>query len=98
LAAWAKTYKLRYGHRGKNQPCKDIHTGSCVITSQNHGYAVDNETLPENIQPWFININDGTNEWMQFIDTPVRSVQFHPESAPWPNDSVYLFQEFVDSL
>jgi carbamoylphosphate synthase small subunit len=89
---------LRYGHRGQNQPCKDIHTGKCVITSQNHWFAVNNETLPSHIQPWFVNINDGTNEWMLFTNAPVKSVQFHPESAPWPNDSVYLFKEFVDSL
>ena len=98
LAAWAKTYKLKYGHRGQNQPCKDIHNGTCVITSQNHGFAVDNTTLPKWIQPWFVNINDETNEGMIFDGKHVRSVQFHPESAPGPNDTAYLFKEFVDSL
>jgi carbamoylphosphate synthase small subunit len=62
LACGAKTYKLKFGHRGQNQPCKDLVNEKCVITSQNHGYAIDESTLPENIEPWFVNINDGSNE------------------------------------
>lgn len=98
LAAWANTYKLKYGHRGQNQPCKDMHTGRCVITSQNHGFAVDTKTLPKWVIPRFVNINDNTNEGIMFQSQQVKSVQFHPESTPWPNDSVYLFEEFVQSL
>ena len=98
LAGWAKTYKLSYGHRGQNQPCKDLETWKCIITSQNHSFAVDETTLPKNIKPWFKNINDGSNEWIYFLDKNIRSVQFHPESSPGPNDSVYLFKQFVDGL
>ena len=98
LASGAKTYKLKYGHRGQNQPCKDTLTGKCIITSQNHGFAVDEKTLPKNIRTWFSNINDKTNEGIYFTDKNIRSVQFHPESTPGPNDANYLFKEFVDSL
>lgn len=98
LAAWAKTYKLPYGHRGQNQPCKDLVSGACIITSQNHGYAVDESTLPSDVDVWFTNINDGTNEWLRFVNKHVRSVQFHPESAPGPHDAGYLFEEFVASI
>lgn len=98
LAAGAKTYKLPYGHRGQNQPCKDVLTGKCVITSQNHSFAIDETTLPKNISPWFKNINDGTNEGIYFQDKNARSVQFHPESSPGPHDTKYLFESFISSL
>lgn len=98
LACWAKAYKLKYGHRWQNQPCKDLTNGRCVITSQNHGYAIDESTLPNYIQPWFRNINDESNEWILFTQKNIRSVQFHPESFPGPTDSAYLFREFVESL
>lgn len=98
LASWAKTYKLKYGHRWQNQPCKDLETWKCIITSQNHWYAIDNSSLWKEIEPWFQNINDNTNEWIKFKNKNIRSVQFHPESYPWPNDSEYLFKNFVESL
>ena len=97
-AVWAKTYKMKYGHRGQNQPCKDLQTGKCIITSQNHWFAIDESTLPRNVKPWFTNINDKTNEWIYFTKKNARSVQFHPESSPGPNDSQYLFEQFISSL
>lgn len=98
LASWARTYKLPYWHRGQNQPVKDLETGKCILTSQNHSYAIDESTLPENIKVWMKNINDGTNEGIIFEDAPIRSVQFHPESSPGPNDSQYLFENFIKSI
>lgn len=97
-AVWAKTYKMKYGHRWQNQPCKDLQTGKCIITSQNHGFAIDESTLPRSVKPWFTNINDGTNEWIYFTRKNARSVQFHPESSPWPNDAQHLFKQFISSL
>jgi carbamoyl-phosphate synthase small subunit len=98
LASGAKTYKLPYGHRGQNQPVKDLKTGKCILTSQNHSFAIDESTLPPHVKPWMQNMNDGTNEWICFVNAPISSVQFHPESSPWPHDSVYLFQDFVKIL
>jgi len=98
LAAWAKTYKLKYWHRWQNQPCIDVNTWKCLISSQNHWYAIDEKSLPKNVKVWFKNINDNTIEWIQFTNKPVRSVQFHPESTPGPNDSEYLFGEFIKEL
>ena len=98
LACWAQSYKLKYGHRWQNQPCKDLVSGRCVITSQNHWYAIDESTLPKYIKPWFTNINDGSNEWIMFPNKNIRSVQFHPESFPGPTDSEYLFRDFVEGL
>ncbi len=98
LAMGAKTYKLQYGHRGQNQPVKDLKTGKCILTSQNHSFAIDEKTLPKNIIPWMRNINDGTNEGIYFKDKKIWSVQFHPESSPGPNDSTYLFEDFISSL
>jgi carbamoyl-phosphate synthase small subunit len=95
LAAGARTYKLKFGHRGHNQPCIDQRTGRCYITSQNHGYAVDPATLPEGWEPWFANANDGSNEGMRHRAKPFFSVQFHPEAAPGPVDSRALFDEFL---
>lgn len=98
LASGANTYKLPYGHRGQNQPVKDNETGKCILTSQNHSFAIDESTLPKNINVWMTNINDGTNEGIMFTDAPIKSVQFHPESSPGPNDSQYLFENFITSL
>ena len=98
LAMGAKTYKLKYGHRGQNQPVKDLKTGKCILTSQNHSFAINEKTLPKNIVPWMRNINDGTNEGIYFTDKQIWSVQFHPESSPGPNDSAYLFEEFIKNL
>ncbi len=98
LAAGAATYKLKFGHRGQNQPCVLHGTQRCFITSQNHGYAVDEKSLPPDWLPWFFNANDGTNEGIQHRSKPFRGVQFHPEATPGPCDTEFLFDEFVDLL
>jgi len=95
LAAGAKTYKLPYGHRSQNQPVMDVLTRRAYVTSQNHGYAVDGDTLPTDWMPWFVNLNDSTNEGLRHRDRPLRSVQFHPEAAPGPRDTEFLFDEFL---
>ena len=98
LAAGASTYKLKFGHRGHNQPCIEVDTRRCFITSQNHGYAVDESSLPAGWQPWFRNANDGSNEGMRHAAKPFMSVQFHPEAAPGPVDCEYLFDRYVEML
>ena len=98
LASGGKTYKLKYGHRGQNQPCVDVMTHKCIITSQNHGFAVDAKTLPKGVQVWFENANDRTNEGIRYKKGNIRSVQFHPEATPGPQDASYLFEEFVKSV
>ena len=95
LAAGAKTYKLKYGHRSHNQPVLREGTDHAFITSQNHGYAVDAETLPTGWEPWFTNINDGTNEGIRHGTKPFFSVQFHPEASSGPVDTEFLFDEFI---
>ena len=95
LAAGARTYKLLYGHRSQNQPVMDVLTRRAYVTSQNHGYAVDAESLPGDWTPWFVNLNDATNEGIRHRDQPWRSVQFHPEAAPGPRDTEFLFDEFL---
>jgi carbamoyl-phosphate synthase small subunit len=95
LAAGGSTYKLPYGHRGVNQPVQDLLTRRCYVTSQNHGYAVSDKTLPDGWEPWFINLNDGTNEGIRSRTKPYFSVQFHPEARPGPQDTSFLFDEFV---
>lgn len=98
LAAGAKTYKLKYGHRGQNQPAIDATTGRCYITSQNHGFAVDAKTLPEGWSEWFRNANDGSNEGIRHKNKPWRSVQFHPEASPGPTDTKWIFEEFLKEI
>ena len=98
LAAGASTYKLKFGHRGHNQPCIEQGTGRCFITSQNHGYAVDASTLPAGWHAWFTNANDGSNEGMRHGSRPFLSVQFHPEAAPGPVDCAPLFDRFVGMM
>lgn len=98
LAAGANTYKLKFGHRGHNQPCTEVGTRRCYITSQNHGYAVDGRTLPEGWREWFVNANDGSNEGIRHEYLPIRSVQFHPEAAPGPQDTMHLFRHYVEML
>lgn len=98
LAAGADTYKLKFGHRSQNQPCANVGTARCYITSQNHGYAVDERTLPAGWTAWFQNLNDGTNEGIRHRERPFMSVQFHPEAAPGPVDTTFLFDEFIATL
>lgn len=98
LAAGADTYKLPYGHRGQNQPVQDLLTRRCYVTSQNHGYAVRDDTLPPDWEPWFVNINDGTNEGIRSRVRPHFSVQFHPEASPGPRDAAYLFDDFLRAV
>jgi len=98
LAAGADTYKLKYGHRSQNQPCILVGSKRCYITSQNHGYAVDEQTLPEGWQPWFFNANDGTIEGVRHATKPFMGVQFHPEAAPGPVDTGFLFDEFINLI
>lgn len=95
LAAGGDTFKLPYGHRGVNQPVQEIGTRRCFITSQNHGYAVRESSLPRDWEPWFVNLNDGTNEGIRARFKPVFSVQFHPDAGPGPRDTGFLFDTFL---
>lgn len=95
IASGAKTYKLKYGHRSQNQPVLEMSTQRAFVTSQNHGYAVDQSSLGEDWEPWFVNLNDGTNEGIRHKFRPFRSVQFHPEAAAGPQDTAYLFRDFL---
>lgn len=97
-AAGASIYKLKYGHRSHNQPVRQVGTNRCFITSQNHGYAVDNNTLPADWEPLFINMNDGSNEGIKHKTNPWFSAQFHPEAASGPVDTEFLFDDFVKLL
>lgn len=99
LATGAKTKKMKYGHRGGNHPVKDLETGRVYISSQNHGYVVDTDTIDKNIAaPAFVNVNDGTNEGLRYIGKNIFTVQFHPEACPGPQDSAYLFDRFIDMM
>jgi carbamoyl-phosphate synthase small subunit len=95
LAAGGDTYKLPYGHRGVNQPVQDLLSRRCYVTSQNHGYAVRDGSLPKDWEPWFVNTNDGTNEGIRSSNFPYFSVQFHPEGSPGPQDTGFLFDDFL---
>jgi carbamoyl-phosphate synthase small subunit len=97
LAAGGDTYKLPYGHRAQNQPCADLHTKRCYITSQNHGYAVRGESLPLGWEPWFVNVNDGTVEGIRSTNGLFSAVQFHPEGCPGPRDTEFLIDRFLDA-
>jgi carbamoyl-phosphate synthase small subunit len=95
LAAGGDTFKMRYGHRSQNQPCVQVGSKRCFITSQNHGFAVNEQTLGEEWQPWFFNANDGTNEGIRHRSKPFYSVQFHPEAHPGPSDTDGFFDMFA---
>ncbi|MDE5745167.1 MAG: carbamoyl phosphate synthase small subunit, partial [Paramuribaculum sp.] len=97
-AAGAKTYKLKYGHRSHNQPVRRVGSDNCFVTSQNHGYAVDSTTLPQEWEPMFVNMNDGTNEGIRHKTKPYFSAQFHPEASSGPKDTEFIFDEFIKLL
>ncbi|MDQ2680109.1 MAG: glutamine-hydrolyzing carbamoyl-phosphate synthase small subunit [Candidatus Eremiobacteraeota bacterium] len=95
LACGAKTFKLPYGHRGGNQPVKDLLRNEVIVTAHNHGYAVDAQTLPGELEATMINLNDGTNEGFRHRSLPIAAVQFHPEASPGPFDARYLFANWL---
>ena len=99
LATGADTHKLKYGHRGANHPVKDLKTGRVYISSQNHGYVVDETTLDPNVaKPAFENVNDKTNEGLEYVGKNIFTVQFHPEACAGPQDTAYLFDRFIDMM
>lgn len=98
LSQGAKTEKLKYGHRGANQPAKELETGRVYITSQNHGYAVVSDSMPENGEVSFVNGNDNTCEGVKYNNMPAFSVQFHPEACGGPHDTAFLFDRFIDMM
>ena len=101
MLAWAfggRTYKLKFGHRGANHPVRDLATGLVHITAQNHGYAVDADSLPPGVEVSHINLNDGTVEGLRHQDLPIISIQYHSEASPGPWDSMYLFERFVEMV
>jgi carbamoyl-phosphate synthase small subunit len=98
LALGARTYKLKFGHRGANHPVKFLESGKVEITSQNHGFVVDPDSLPADVKVTHLNLYDGTVEGLRVIDRPIYSVQYHPEASPGPHDADYLFQQFVEEM
>lgn len=97
-AAGARIFKLKYGHRGHNQPVRQQGTDRCFITSQNHGFAIDQNTLPSDWEPLFVNMNDGTNEGIRHKSLPFFSAQFHPEASSGPKDTEFIFDDFIAML
>jgi carbamoyl-phosphate synthase small subunit len=98
LAIGGRTYKLKFGHRGANHPVKDLASGRIEITSQNHGFAVDPDSLPGTAAVTHVNLYDGTVEGLRHLSKPAFSVQYHPEAAPGPHDADYLFSRFLDEM
>jgi carbamoyl-phosphate synthase small subunit len=98
LALGGSTFKLKFGHHGGNQPVKDLETGKIAITSQNHGFSVDPESLPAGVRPTHVNLNDGTLEGLRVEGRPVFAAQYHPEAAPGPHEAAALFDRFLDAV
>jgi carbamoyl-phosphate synthase small subunit len=98
LAVGGKTYKLKFGHRGANHPVKELQSGKVEITSQNHGFAVDPDSLPSDVTVTHTNLYDGTVEGFRHLTKPIFSVQYHPEASPGPHDADYLFRQFIESM
>ncbi|MCK8827473.1 glutamine-hydrolyzing carbamoyl-phosphate synthase small subunit [Natroniella acetigena] len=98
LALGGKTYKMKFGHHGGNQPVKDLSSGRIFITSQNHGYALEKDSLPSDVKVTHLNLNDGTVEGIKHQQLPIFSVQYHPEAAPGPEDSGFLFTKFLEMM
>jgi len=98
LALGARTVKMNHGHHGANHPVKDVETGKVEITSMNHGFTVDSQTLPEGVKETHVSLFDGSNCGIRMVDRPVFSVQYHPEASPGPQDSYYLFERFVEAI
>ena len=94
----ASTYKLPYGHRGGNQPVKDLKSNKVYVTAQNHGYAVSNEDMPDDLEITHLNLNDNTISGLCHKNLPVFSIQYHSEASPGPKDSEYIFDEFIQKI
>ena len=94
----AKTFKLKFGHRGGNHPVKDLADGRVYITAQNHGYAVDPDTLKDGLEVSHLNLNDGTVEGLKHKELPIFSIQYHSEASPGPLDNVYMFEKFMEMM